>query len=98
MNTNEVNSVYEFLLHTPEDGVRRMLLDPSDFGDGYVRMALKIVRACGADEFAGHFEQGDFPRIKMGPADIKIRDSFWPQFKSTLEKRGLLSSESTMSH
>lgn len=91
MNSNEVKTVYEFLLHSPEAGVRRMLMDQMNFGDSYVRMALKIVRACKADEFAAHFEQGDFPRMKMGPADLEIRDSFWPHFKATLESRGLLS-------
>ena len=90
MSQYDVNSVYQFLLHTPEQGLRKMLVDPKVFSDAHFNLMIKIVRNCPEQEFCEHFDKCTFPKVKMGPAETKIKEKFWGDLTQTLNSRGLL--------
>lgn len=91
MSEFDTSSLYGFLLHTPEGGLRKMLVDNKPFSEVHFNLMLKIVRNCNESQFAEHFEKKDFPKIKMGPADQKIKEKFWDDAIVTFKSRGLLS-------
>ena len=84
-------SVYNFLAHTPEGGLRKMLVDPKGFSEAHFVLMMKIIRACNESQFCEHFGKSDFPKIKMGPNDMKLKDKFWNELINVLKVRGLLS-------
>ena len=90
MSQYDLNSVYEFLLHTPEQGLRKMLVDGKPTTDVHFNLLMKVVKACSDSEFANCFDSQSFPKIKMGPAELKIKEKFWKDVESTLNSRGLL--------
>ena len=90
MSLPEIERIHEFLLHTPEERVRRVLLDPASFTAAEARLALKIARSCDIEEFAVHFRREDFPNVRTNAAELKVRDTFWPRLKAMLRTRGLL--------
>ncbi len=90
MSQYDTQSLYEFLLHTPESGLRKMLIDGKPMTDVHFNLLLKIVKTTPLDKFSEHFEKGDFPKVKMGPAEIKLKEKFWGDCMKTLESRGIL--------
>lgn len=67
-----------------------MLVDGKPFTDVHFGLMLKVVRAGDHSAFAEHFEKKDFPKVKMGPAETKIKEKFWDDCLATLKSRGLL--------
>lgn len=90
MSQYDVSGLYEFLLHTPEQGLRKMLVDQKSFTEAHFNLMLKVVRGCDLAAFTSHFEKQDFPKIKFGPAEQKIRDKFWADCTTCWNSRGLL--------
>ena len=90
MSQYDTQSLHDFLLHTPEGDVRKMLNDQKNMTDVHCNLLLKIVRATKADVFGTHFEKQDFPRVRMSPAEEKIKEKFWNNCVATLTDRGLL--------
>jgi hypothetical protein len=90
MSQYDVPSLYQFLVQTPEQGLRKILVDNKSFTDGHFNMMMKIVRACDEAKFTEHFEKTDFPKIKFGPAEVKIKEKFWPDAVAVWKSRGLL--------
>lgn len=90
MGQYDTSSLYSFLLHTPEQGLRKMLVDNKPFSESHFTLMLKIVRNCNETQFGEHFEKTDFPKIKMGPAEMKIKEKFWSDAVTTFKSRGLL--------
>ncbi|WII73595.1 hypothetical protein QJS83_06880 [Bdellovibrio sp. 22V] len=86
----DVPNLYNFLLHTPEAGLRKMLVDNKPFSEAHFNLMLKVVRACNEEQFTAHFDKQDFPKIKMGPAEMKIKEKFWSECMTTWNNRGLL--------
>lgn len=91
MSQYDVPGLYEFLVHTPEAGLRKMFVDGKAFTETHFNLMMKIVRAGGEAQFVEHFEKQDFPKIKMGPADVKIKEKFWGEAMNVWNSRGLLS-------
>lgn len=91
MSQYDVSSLYDFLQHTPEQGLRKMLVDNKPFTEPHFNLLIKIVRGCDGPTFAQHFEKADFPKIKMGPAETKIKEKFWGDCIACFNSRGLLS-------
>ena len=91
MSQYDVAGLYEFLLHTPEQGLRKMLVDNKTFTESHFNLMIKIVKTCDVATFTGHFEKCDFPKVKFGPAEIKLKDKFWADCVTILNSRGLLS-------
>lgn len=90
MSQYDMPAIYDFLLHTPEQGLRKMLVDSKPMTEVHLNLMLKIVRNCSVDEFAQHFDKKDFPKIKLGPAEQKIKEKFWGELETSLNARGLL--------
>ncbi len=90
MSQYDYAGLYQFLLHTPEQGLRKMLVDPKSFTDVHFSLMLKVVRACSEPDFCAHAEKSDFPKIKMGPSEQKIKEKFWVDLTALCSGRGLL--------
>lgn len=83
-------SLYDFLVNTPESGLRKMLIDRVSMTDVHFNLLLKIVRAGDAQALGLHLEKKDFPRLRTSPAEEKIKEKFWDACVATLLERGLL--------
>src|SRR4051812_29094748 len=90
MSQYDMPGLYEFLTQTPEQGLRKMFVDNKTFTEPHFNLMMKVVRACNGDQFSGHFEKCDFPKIKMGPAEQKIKEKFWADCVTVWKSRGLL--------
>jgi hypothetical protein len=90
MSQYDLPSLYDFLLHTPEQGLRKMLVDGKPMTESHFSLLLKVVRGCKVEEFATHCEKEDFPKIKFGPAETKIKEKFWKDCMAAFATRGLL--------
>lgn len=90
MSQYDIPSIYDFLQHTPEQGLRKMLVDSKPITEVHFNLMLKIVRGCSMEDFGNHFDKQDFPKIKMGPAEQKIKEKFWKDLEAGLNARGLL--------
>jgi hypothetical protein len=88
--TYDVPNLYNFLIHTPEAGLRKMLVDNKPFSEAHFNLMMKVVRACNETQFTEHFDKKDYPKVKMGPADIKLKEKFWDDAVTTWNSRGLL--------
>lgn len=86
----DVPGLYSFLIHTPEGGLRKMLVDNKPFTEAHFNLMMKVVRGCDEAHFVEHFEKQDFPKVKMGPAEIKLKEKFWADCMTTWNNRGLL--------
>ena len=90
MSQYDWTGLHQFLASTPEQGLRKMLVDPKSFTDVYFNLMLKVVRACNEAQFAEHGEKSDYPKVKMGPSDVKIKETFWVRLTEVCKSRGLL--------
>jgi hypothetical protein len=90
MSQYDTQSLYDFLLHTPESGLRKMLVDRNRMTDVHCNLLVKIVRSCSEAQFAEHFEKQDFPKVRLGPAETKIKEKFWTDCRAVLLERGIL--------
>ncbi len=86
----DIPGLYQFLAHTPEAGLRKMLIDPKNFTDAHFNLMMKIIRGCDEGSFTQHFLNGDYPKVKMNANDIKLKDTFWQVCLTTCHSRGLL--------
>ena len=90
MSQYDTLGLYDFLLHTPEGGVKKLLIDNQKMTQVHCNLLIKIVRSCSAEQFTEHFEKQDFPKLRMGPAESKIKEKFWMDCTTVLLERGLL--------
>lgn len=90
MSQYDTHSLYDFLFNTPQAGLRKMLVDGKNMTDVHCNLLIKIVKACSADQFGEHFDKQDFPRVRMTPAEDKIKEKFWGACTTTLLERGIL--------
>lgn len=90
MTQYDLPGLYQFLAQTPEQGLRRMLIDGKSFTEAHFNLMIKVVRAGDEAKFCAHAEKADFPKVKMGPADLKIKESFWQSLETICNSRGLL--------
>lgn len=91
MSQYDYAGLHQFLLHTPEQGLRKMLVDQKSFTDSHFNLMLKVVRGCNETDFCMHAEKADYPKIKLGPAEQKIKEKFWADLITVCSSRGILS-------
>ena len=87
MSQYDVPGLYSFLVHTPEAGLRKMLVDGKPMTDVHFSLMMKIVRACNETQFCEHFEKQDYPKIKFGPNDMKLKEKFWADAKGATHNK-----------
>lgn len=97
MSLYDTQSLYDFLLHTPEGGLRKMLVDNNKMTAVHCTLLVKIVRSCTEGQFGDHFNKQDFPKIRLGPAEIKIKEKFWADCTALLLERGILQPQTSPS-
>ena len=90
MSQYDLEGLHDFLIHTPENGVRKMLVDRQKMTDVHCNLLLKVAKGCSAGDFARHFENQDLPKLRLGPAELKIKEKFWSDCTALLLERGIL--------
>ena len=90
MSQYDIPGLYDFLHQTPEQGLRKMLVDGKTFTEPHFNMMIKVLRACNQTQFTEHFEKNDFPKIKMSPNETKMKEKFWADCTAIWKNRGLL--------
>jgi hypothetical protein len=90
MQSPDYASLYQFLAHTPEGGLRKILTDPQGFNDVYFSLLLKVVRSGDEAHFIQLIEKAEFPKIKFTPNEQKIKESFWAAAHKVFQSRGLV--------
>lgn len=90
MSLYDTQTLYDFLFHTPEGGLRKMLIDKKAMTDVHCNLLIKIVKSGNAEQFAELLEKKEFPRIRMSPAEAKLKEKFWDDCIQVLVDRGVL--------
>jgi hypothetical protein len=98
MSQYDTQTLFDFLAHTPEGGLRKMLIDRKTMTDVHCNLLLKVVKSCSAEQFGEHFEQQSFPKIRTSPAEDKIKEKFWQDCTATFLERGILQKAPAPSH
>jgi hypothetical protein len=87
----DYSSIHDFLMQTPEQGLRKMLVDGKTLTETHFQMLIKIARACNAEQFCNHALAGDFPKIRFSANETKLKEKLWKDCEMCLASRGLLS-------
>lgn len=95
MSQYDTQSLYDFLFHTPEGGLRKMLVDNKNMTAVHCGLLIKIVKSSSLESFSEHFDKKDFPKIRFGPAELKIKEKFWDNCVAVLLERGILQPNSS---
>jgi hypothetical protein len=86
----DLPGLFEFLSHTPESALRKMLVDNKPFSEVHFSLMMKMVRNCNVEKFSEHAEKADFPKMRFGPAETALKEKFWNDCFTSLSSRGLL--------
>jgi hypothetical protein len=90
MSDYDLPGLYQFLAHTPEQGLRKMFVDQKPMTDVHFSLLMKVVRTDGEKEFCEHADKKDFPKVKFSPNETKLKDKFWDDCFQTFKARGIL--------
>lgn len=90
MSQYDTHALHDFLFHTPESGLRKMLVDRNKMTDVHANLLFKIVKSCTPDQFGEHFSAMTYPKIRMSPNEEKLKEKFWGDVVAVLLERGLL--------
>lgn len=90
MSQYDLPGLFDFLQQTPEQGLRKMFVDSKPMTEPHFNLLIKIVRNCNSQQFSDYADKAEFPKIKMGPAEIKIKEKFWADCFQTFQSRGIL--------
>lgn len=90
MSQYDTHSLHDFLFHTPESGLRKMLIDRKRMTDVHANLLFKIVKGCNPEQFGEHFEKKSFPKVRMSPNEEKLKEKFWADVEVVLLERGIL--------
>lgn len=85
----DASSVYQYLIHTPESALKKMLITPQ-FTPMHFNILFKIVRAGSEGDFCDHFYKCDFPKAKFSAQEIGLKETFWEKCVAALNQHGLL--------
>ena len=91
MNQYDYAGLFQFLHQTPEKGLRPMLIDPKSFTEVHFGLLMKIVKTCNEAQFVQHIEKSDYPKMRFGNAEEKLREKFWKDCEACFLQRGILS-------
>jgi hypothetical protein len=91
MSDYDYAGLYQFLHQTPEKGLRQMLVDQKSFTEVHFQLLMKVVKNCNEESFMNHIQKGDYPKMRFGPAEEKLREKFWKESQTWFLQRGILS-------
>lgn len=86
----DLTGIYEFLMHTPEGGLKKILIDGQRFTEVHLNLLLKIVKTTSYENFCSHFEKKDYPKVKFNPNETKLKEKFWDDCVKVWQDRGLI--------
>ena len=86
----DVQSVLGFIKSTPEGSLRKMMIS-GDLTQVHFQLLMKFAKNGTESDFVQAFQSETMPKIRLSPAEIKIKENFWPICKSKLAATGLLS-------
>ena len=89
-NPDELKTLYEFLQHTAQGNLKKMLCDQK-FTDVHLNLLLKVAKSSTKEQFIQCLEKDEFPKIKMSANESKIREGFWGLCLDVFKSRGLMS-------
>lgn len=90
---DELQSLYDFLKHTGEGNLRKMLVG-GKMSDGHLRILLKMVRGTSVADFMEHFEKETLPKMNYSAAETALKEHFWPICRDVFINRGLITGSS----
>lgn len=90
----DISGVLSFIQSTPEGNLRKMLVG-ADLTEVHFRLLLKVAKGGSEADFISAFQAETLPKIRLSPAEIKIKEGFWGVCKKKLGSLGLLSLSST---
>lgn len=90
MSNFDIAALHDFLTQTPEQGLRKMLVDSKTFTDVHFNMLIKIVRGSSNTQFADFCAKNEFPKIKFSANEIKLKENFWQTCIKVCDSRGIL--------
>jgi len=86
----DIIGVLGFLKSTPESSLRKMLVS-GELSDVHFRLLMKIAKQGPEADFVSSFQGDSLPKLRLSPAEIKIKEHFWKVCKAKLAGTGLLS-------
>jgi hypothetical protein len=86
---DDISSVFEFLQHTSESNLKKMLVDQK-MTEAHLRILLKIVKSSTFEQFQMAYQKQEVPRIKMSAAEANLKETFWSICQASLQSRGLI--------
>jgi hypothetical protein len=90
----DITSARDFIHSTPENSLRKMLVG-GELTEVHFRLLMKLVKGSPVAEFITLFQTETLPKIRLSPAEIKIKEHFWPVCKKKLSAMGLLNLSGT---
>lgn len=90
MSQYDTHSLHDFLFHTPESGLRKMLIDRKKMTDVHANLLFKIVKGSNPEQFGEYFDKKTFPKMRMSPNEDKLKEKFWDDVVAVLLERGIL--------
>lgn len=88
-SADTIKGIYEFLKHTPEGSVRKMLCT-GDLTDAHFRLLMKLVKGGPDTDFVDAFTKKDMGKLRLNPKESPLRDRFWDIVRARLSATGLL--------
>lgn len=85
----DVSGVLEFIKSTPESSLRKMLM-AGEMTEVHFRLLMKIAKQGAESDFVAAFQSDTLPKLRLNPAEIKIKEHFWKVCKQKLAATGLL--------
>lgn len=86
----DVQNLYQFLTQTPENGLRKMLVDGKPMTEVHFNLMMKVLRHGDESEFIKFCETGNFPPVRLSPKEQPLKETFWNDCLKTFSARGLL--------
>ena len=90
MSQYDTHSLHDFLFHTPESGLRKMLIDRKRMTDVHANLLFKVVKGSSPTEFGEHFDKKTLPKMRLSPNEDKLKEKFWDDVVAVLLERGIL--------
>ncbi len=84
-----IKGIYEFLKHTPEGSVRKMLCT-GDLTDAHFRLLMKLVKGGPDSDFIEAYHNNSMAKLRLNPKEAPLRDTFWNIVRARLVATGLL--------
>lgn len=88
-SNDDISSLYDFLNHTPEGALRKMLIG-GDLTEAHFRIMIKLVKGADVQNFTECFNSDGVGNLRLSPKETPLKDNFWAICKKKFAALGLL--------